>query len=138
MGPIRSALLKHPALILAIGLAGLMLRLAVPAGFMPAVHDGQPVLAFCAGYGTAAVTLAAAETAPSESGADHHGQSQSSANGSCAFADLSVPMIGGADPIQLAAALLFIVAVGLLFAALPTPRAALRLRPPLRGPPLPA
>lgn len=125
---LRSALLKHPLLVLAIGLAGLMLRLAVPAGFMPVLHHGQLTLTICSGYG------AAASRAPGL----HHGQGEPGADNSCAFADLALPLIGGADPVQLAAALLFIVAAALFFAAALPPRAGLRLRPPLRGPPLPA
>jgi hypothetical protein len=113
-------------LALAIGLAGLMLRLAVPAGFMPVLDHGQLTLTLCSGYGAASVP------------ALHHGQGEPSADNSCAFADLALPLVGGADPVQLAAALLFIAAAALFFAAVLPPSAGLRLRPPLRGPPLPA
>lgn len=125
---LRSALLDHPWLALAIGLAALMLRLAVPAGFMPVVHHGQLGLAICSGYGNAAAGPDHAMGSPDKPKAD----------GSCAFADLALPLIGGADPVQLGAALLFIMAAALFFAALLPPRAGLRLRPPLRGPPIPA
>ncbi len=125
---LRSALLKHPLLALATGLAALMLRLAVPAGFMPALHHGQLSLAICSGYGTAAAEPAHEMASPDKPKAD----------GSCAFADLALPLVGGADPVQLAAALLFILAAALVFGAVPPRRAGLRLRPPLRGPPFPA
>ena len=113
-----------------------MLRLAVPAGFMPVLHHGQLSLTICSGYGTAAVQ--AARTASPLSGTEHHDEGKPQADGSCAFADLALPLIGGADPLQLAAAFLFILAAALFFAAVPPRRAGLRLRPPLRGPPLPA
>jgi hypothetical protein len=124
-------------LILAIGLAGLVLRLAVPAGFMPVLDHGRLTLMLCSGYGTAASepVYRAASVAPA--GEPHH-QDAPRADGSCAFADLSLSMIGGAGSVQTAGALLFLLAAALFFAAVLPPRAALRLRPPLRGPPLPA
>lgn len=127
MGLLRPALLNRPMLALAIGLAGLILRLTVPAGFMPVLHHGQISMALCSGYGAAA----------SQAGM-HDDRGVPATGGSCAFADLALPLVGGADPVQLLAAQLFIVAASLFFAAVPPRRAGLRLRPPLRGPPLPA
>lgn len=137
MEPFRSALLKHPLLVLAVGLAGLMLRLAVPSGFMPVLDHGRVTLAPCSGYG-AAGSQPAYRAGSATAAGEHHPQDQPKADGSCAFADLSLSMIGSADAVQLAAALLFIMAAALFFATALPPRAALRLRPPLRGPPLPA
>jgi hypothetical protein len=122
-------------LALAIGLCALMLRLAVPAGFMPVLNHGQLSLTICSGYGTA--TVQPDRTASPMSGTEHHDEGKPGADGSCAFAELTLPFIGSADPIQLAAALLFIIAAALFFAAVLPPHAGLRLRPPLRGPPLP-
>ena len=134
---IRSALLKHPLLALAIGLSAMVLRLAVPAGFMPAIEQGRLTLALCSGYGQA-VSAPSHEMASSTTGVAHHGEDRPKADNSCAFADLALPAIGSADPVLLEAALIFILASGLYpVAALPS-RAALRLRPPLRGPPLPS
>lgn len=134
---LRSALLKHPLLAVAVGLAGLMLRLAVPAGFMPSLHHGQLILTICSGYGTTAAQQSHQKTLQLPA-TEHHGQNQPDPDASCAFADLALPLIGGADPVQLAAALLFIIAAALFVAAVLPPRTGLRLRPPLRGPPLPA
>jgi hypothetical protein len=124
VGPIRSVLLRHPLLVLAIGLAALSLRLAVPAGFMPVLDSGGPALTLCSGQATAP-------------GMAHHEQDGPKADSGCAFADLALPMIRGADPVLLAAALLVILAAGLFHAAALPSGAALRLRPPLRAPPLP-
>ncbi|HEX8308077.1 MAG TPA: hypothetical protein VF645_06620 [Allosphingosinicella sp.] len=136
MGTFRFALLKHHVLALAIGLAALVLRLAVPAGYMPVMGESGPALTVCPGGGPIAAAPDPAHGDPSTPGRTHGGDSTDSAR-SCAFADLALPAIGGADPFQLSAALIFIMAAG-LFAASPGPRrAALRLRPPLRGPPLP-
>lgn len=132
---LRSALLKHPLLAVAIGLAGLILRLAVPAGFMPVLQHGQLTLTICSGSTAAAQPVH--RTASPLPVTEHHDQTEPAADGSCAFGDLAVPLTGGADSVQLTAALLFIIAAALFFGTLLSPRAALRLRPPLRGPPLP-
>lgn len=104
---------------------------------MPVLDHGQVALTICSGYGSEAAQSAHRPASPMP-GSDDHGQDEPKADGSCAFADLSLPLIGGADAVQLTAALLFILATALFFATLLPPRAALRLRPPLRGPPLPA
>lgn len=134
---LRSALLKQPLLAVFIGLAGLILRLAVPAGFMPALDHGRLTLTICSGYGKAAVQ-ATHEPASPDPGMGHSDEGKPDADSSCAFADLALPLIGGTDPVQLTAALPYIIAASPFFAALSAPLGALRLRPPLRGPPLPA
>lgn len=119
---LRALLLKNPMLVLAVGLAALALRLAVPAGFMPVLDQGRYVLAPCPAGGAMP-------------GMAHSGPGEAQAQSSCAFADLSLPAIGGAGAVQLAAALVFVMIAALLRAAQSPPLAALRLRPPLRGPP---
>lgn len=110
-----------------VGLAALALRLAVPAGFMPASDHGGFVLAPCAG--------AAASAEPM--GGMHPGEGDARAGASCAFADLSLPAIGGSGAAAVAAAAAFAAVAAPFPAAFAPQRAALRLRPPLRGPPLP-
>jgi hypothetical protein len=129
-------LLKHPLLALAIGLAALVLRLAVPAGYMPVLDHGRLELNPCPGGARIAASAAPAHGAPSRP-VESHGGGSTDSGGGCAFADLAVPATGGADPFQLGAALLSRAAPGRFPAAAPRPLAALRLRPPLRGPPLP-
>ena len=53
----------------------------------------------------------------------------------CAFSGLSGVALGAIDPIQLAALVAFIMAVGLGAAGLPSIVRPIYLRPPLRGPP---
>jgi hypothetical protein len=147
--PLRSALLKQPLLVAAILLAALLLRILVPAGFMPLVENGRLTLVVCSGYGPVTPAPAAHGEARAMPGMAHHAEPQHhqirhhetpehQAQSPCAFADLALPAIGGADPIQLAAALLFIVAAALFVHGTLPPRAARHVRPPLRGPPLPA
>jgi hypothetical protein len=118
---------RFPALAAAAVLAALLLRLVVPAGFMPVVEHGRLTIALCSGAGPMTAMP----------GHGHH-QPPATAAKSCAFADLAVPAIGGADPIQLAAALRFVLALGLVLALVLPVVAPARLRPPLRGPPLPS
>jgi hypothetical protein len=95
---------------------------------MPVLDHGGPALAFCPGSGAMAKDMA---------GTTDHGGGGTQSAGGCAFADLALPALGSTDPLLLPAALLFILALGLFAASELPQRAALRLRPPLRGPPLP-
>jgi hypothetical protein len=120
---LRTFLGQHPRLTATIFAAALLLRVLVPAGFMPSLAGGQLTVSVCTGYGAKQVEIALP-------GSEH-----GSIASPCAFADLSLPLLAGADPSQLAAALAFVLVLALLLAvALPARRLA-HLRPPLRGPP---
>ncbi|MBB5709808.1 hypothetical protein [Sphingomonas xinjiangensis] len=137
-------------------LSALALRLAVPAGFMPVLGDHGLRLVACSGSGPMLPIAPPAHTSmPGMHGSAGHAHHASAAapvamqhgdapaehpqaEDGCAFADLATPALAGADPIQLASAILFIVAAALFFRAALAVGAAPRLRPPLRGPPLPA
>lgn len=157
MQSLRSTLRSHAWLAALVMMAGLMLRLMVPAGFMPVAEERGIILVPCSGYGpmnlapppSHATTMTdmrggphhgyhGASATPMTAGHADHGAGGSQAQQGCAFADLAMPLVAGADPIQLAAAMLFIVVAALFFrAALPIAEAR-RLRPPLRAPPYPA
>lgn len=137
MALLRSVLIKHPVLALAIGLAALALRLAVPAGFMPALDHGRVALMLCPGSGPTMAAAPSSGAGESMPGMPHHEQDGAQVQASCAFADLSLSMLGGGGPLALAAAIAFFIFAGLFLSAAPPSRPALRLRPPLRGPPLP-
>jgi hypothetical protein len=53
----------------------------------------------------------------------------------CAFAGLSAAVLDPIDPIQLAALIAFVLAIGLTATVPPSPARPAFLRPPLRGPP---
>jgi hypothetical protein len=126
--PVRSFLLSNPILALAVGLAALALRLAVPAGFMPASDQGRFVLAPCGGAGTE----------PSGPMRDMHpGKGSAEAQASCAFADLSLPATGGTGAVSVSVPPVYAAVAAPFPGAMPPERSELRLRPPLRGPPLP-
>ncbi|OAN66363.1 hypothetical protein [Sphingomonas sp. TDK1] len=150
---LRRHLRTHCWLAFAILAAALLARVCVPAGFMPVRDtDGTVRLAFCSGYGpapmAASMPASPADGMPHAMGGMHHMAGMTHAMPShdrpadgaqmqspCAFADLALAAIGGADPIQLAALLLFVLATGFITALPLPPRAPARLRPPLRAPP---
>ena len=131
----RSILLASPRLAALILVAALALRVLVPAGFMPSVDGAGPAIMMCSGAGPVAAPAAFQREMAARGMIGHAGEEGEAPRG-CAFADLALPMLGGADPALLVAALLFAVAAALFHrATLPT-CASPRLRPPLRAPPL--
>jgi hypothetical protein len=115
------------ALIVALAL---VVRVLVPAGFMPVVANGTITVSICTGYGPMQMDMKAPGAMGGDMGQGHKMQQP------CAFSDLAMPGLPGADPILLAVALAFIIAASFLA----TPALLLRRErhawPPLRGPPL--
>jgi hypothetical protein len=85
VGTLRFVLLKHPVLALAIGLAALLLRIAVPAGFMPTVDQGGLALTSCPGVGPAAASTDTAHGDPSMPGEQYFPPDQPVRKKYCAF-----------------------------------------------------
>jgi hypothetical protein len=128
---LRRLLRSQPWLAALVLAAALVLRLLVPAGFMPTVSDGRVTLMLCSG------TQPAQPMAAMPGMAHHESEGGSMAGSPCAYADLALPVLGAADVALLVAALAFVMALALR-RIVPLPlRAPARLRPPLRGPPLP-
>ena len=132
---VRRRIRTRPTLAALLLAATLLLRMLVPAGFMPGVAGGQFTIELCPGVVGPANGMAMsamghhADHRPGN--APHHDKAASP----CAFAALAAPSLAGADPIQLVLALAFGVAAGLAMLAAPPVRHHGRLRPPLRGPP---
>lgn len=116
--------------------ATLLLKLVVPTGYMIDSEHGRVTIELCSGVADRAMTMAM----PGMQG-DTPGHGKSSDHGKaempCAFSGLSAASLGAIDPIQLAALIAFVMAVGLSPAMLPAIIRRGYLRPPLRGPPLP-
>lgn len=117
---------QQPSLAALILAAALLLRVLVPAGFMPVVEQGRVSLTLCSGYGPVVAK-------PMHHGGHHMPVQQTQSP--CAFADLALPVLGGVDPLILAVALAFVAILALLLAAVVAPSTPSRLRPPLRAPP---
>lgn len=131
MGSLRRYLLAHRLLAALLLALTLCIKLTVPAGFMIKSQGTELVVAICGDGGgqTAKIVIPGP-------GGNHQDDSQTAkAKGSCPFAGHGSPLLAGADPLVLALALAFILALG--FAARPVPalQALNHLRPPLRGPP---
>lgn len=105
----------------------LLVKLVVPAGFMPVIDNGRIVISICSGTGPMALSIPDLGHGPSDS----HGKSEQP----CLFSGLSASSLAATDPVVLAAAILFILALGLLPARTPAAMAPAYLRPPTRGPP---
>lgn len=123
MNALRAIARRHSRLAAVVLLLALALRIVVPGGFMPAFAQGSVTITICHGDSTSQREIPVpVKRLP--------GAAQT-----CAFADLDQPALGAVDPVLLALALAFSLALG--FAASPPLRlhGHARLRPPLRGPP---
>lgn len=142
MTAIRSLLAQRQWAVL-ICAAALLLKLIVPTGYMVGAVDGRVAMMLCPGTQTMAVTPDAPMAMVGHAMAarhpvDHppgHSDSGHGREMPCAFAGLAAPLLDSIDPIQLAALIAFVMAVGLAVRVLAHPVDAPRLRPPLRGPP---
>ena len=114
--------------------ATLLLKLLVPTGYMIDNEHGQIAITICSGTAPATMTM---EMPGMHGDVLDHGKSKDhgKAEMPCAFSGLSAAMTGAIDPIQLAAMIAFVLAIGISPIVLPTPTRRIYLRPPLRGPP---
>jgi hypothetical protein len=115
-----------------------MLKLIVPTGYMIAADQGRFAITICSGIAPAAMTMdMTMDMTGTHGDTADHGKSQDhgKAEMPCAFAGLSAAVMGPFDPIQLAALIAFVLAIGLTATVLPPPSKPAFLRPPLRGPP---
>lgn len=133
MTPLRACLRDRRHFALALILLALTMRLLLPIGFMPDVSAGRITIALCTGHGPATAEIAL------PSGTNHHDSGQTAKQDMpCPFASGAAHGLGGADPILLAIAIAFVMALGFVATPLPRRAEAAHLRPPSRGPPLTA
>lgn len=118
-------------LLIAFALA---MKLLVPAGYMLAPSSKFLTVLVCSGTNMDPVTIKVpmAPTAPDT------GDSDKAGNDVCSFSGLGLASLAAADPVLLAAAILFILAMGILPVRPALQAIPAYLRPPLRGPPLTA
>jgi len=135
---IRRLLLEHRTLALWLALAALTVRLLVPAGFMVGAVDGRIGLQICSGFGAVAAAPMAHHAMAGPATGDHGKADHRTADMPCPFAALAHGAAMPVDPVLLAAALAFVLALGFVAIVRAAPRSVPFLRPPLRGPPLSA
>lgn len=138
MQSFRHSVANRPGLAALVLALALMMRLFLPAGTMLSAQSTVLTVTICTDA-TQGPQVRQMVIPMAPKGGHSGGQTGGHAKdgGTCSFGALSMAAIG-ADPILLALALAFIVALGLHVPAAARVLAAERLRPPLRGPPLPA
>lgn len=135
MVPLRALVRYHARLVPVLLAFALVVKALVPAGFMQSPDAERFVtVTICADASGLPKQMRIAIPDKDDAAGDH--DEAADKGQPCAFSGIGHAMLGGADPLLLAAALAFILLVG--FAprpALPTSDTPF-LRPPLRGPPL--
>jgi hypothetical protein len=113
--------------------AALLLKLLVPTGYMIADDHGRMTVTICSGTAPRTMTI----DIPGMQGdmPDHGKKDHGKAEMPCAFSGLSGASLGAIDPIQLAAFIAFVMAIGMAGIVPSPPSTPAHLRPPLRGPP---
>lgn len=124
----RRFILSHPKAAAALIALALAMKLAVPAGFMPVAAPGQLMVLVCTEFGPQHVAI----DVPGMPAKPDDGAKMDQP---CAFGGLGLAWLPGADAVLLAAALVFILALGFAAVTVPLLARTPRLRPPLRGPP---
>ncbi|MGV7120527.1 DUF2946 family protein [Sphingopyxis sp. 550A] len=127
----RTFVARHRWLAFWLVVTALVVKLVVPAGFMPAFANGTMTIQLCTGQGVQTIQMEIPGTAGDSDNHDHHKK----ADMPCAFAGLSTPTLAAADPLLLVVAIAFIIATVFLFVSRPVLARRAYLRPPLRGPP---
>jgi hypothetical protein len=130
MTALRHSLRDHRHIAAAIIALALLMRVLLPTGFMPEVSGGQITIALCTGHGPAAMAMAVPGTG------DHKPGQPAKPDMPCPFSSASAQSLAGADPMLLAIAIAFVIALALRPIVLARIADAPHLRPPLRGPPL--
>ena len=134
MNRLRSLVCNHRLFAGWIVVAAMAMRILVPVGFMPTESGHAMTMELCPGY----AAMAMATPAPAHHTPDGRHGKDGKSEAPCAFSGLSAPAVRGADFPILLLALTFLMGLGVLSDAPVVVRSCVRLRPPPRGPPLPA
>jgi len=132
MGTLRPYLIAHRWLALALVTLALMLKAAVPGGYMVRQEGAVLTIAICGDASGAHLTqqiVVPQREIPGDASADHVKHAV------CPFSALGLAGAIAADPFLLAEALAHRAAIAWVPRTAPAVTAAPRLRPPLRGPP---
>ncbi len=133
---LRAFLFRHSALALWLVALALAMKALVPAGYMPGSETRSFTIQLCSEGIDGRHDLVRQVVVPVKDAAGKAEAGHAKAQGTCPYGALGHALIGGADPVLLAAALAFIVALGFAATPVPAPRRRAHAWPPLRGPPL--
>jgi hypothetical protein len=132
MNGLRQILMTRPWLALWLVTLALALKIAMPAGYMVRQEGTVLTIAIC---GDASATHLVRQIVVPQRETPQDTQAQHAKSAACPYSVLAMAGAAGADPLLLAEALAFILAVGLALRTAPAPTRHAHLRPPLRGPP---
>lgn len=132
MQDLRALFHRNRWLALVLVVMAIGMKAMVPSGYMLGSESKVLTFQICDGNGDTMVKQLAVPVSGKEEGGK---RGQSAHDGVCPHSTLSHAAMTGADPIQLALALLFIFAMGFAALILAVRAHVLHLRPPLRGPP---
>ncbi|EQB07974.1 hypothetical protein L284_21880 [Novosphingobium lindaniclasticum LE124] len=131
MDMLRTFFRQHSALAFGLIALALCLKIAVPSGYMIAQDSRTITVQIChdaSGAGPDTQVSIPVKSAKDETPGKP-------AKGECPYGALSMASLGGADPVLLALAIAFILALGFAPIRLALAARLSHLRPPLRGPP---
>ena len=131
MSNLRRITLRHPHWAFWLVLLALLMRVSVPAGFMPVFANDAITLEPCSGSGPEKMAMAMPGMADHHSDKDHSGGTSMP----CGFGGHAPSAMSLADPILVALAIIFIIATGFRVGESRPALARHFLRPHLRGPP---
>jgi NAD/NADP transhydrogenase beta subunit len=129
MNCLRAFFLRHRGMALAVIALVLAMKALVPTGYMIGSDARVLTVQVCDGFADGAKSVAIAVKGHGDAGKATHDQT------ACPYAGMTHAGLTGADAIQLADALAFILLLGFVAAGFTVPRPLVRLRPPLRAPP---
>lgn len=130
--PIIRRLLAQRRWAVLICTAALLLKLLVPTGYMLSEQHGRLAITMCSGMDGSMVGMSKASDRPDGDKSKGHGK----AGVPCPFASLSAPSLEAIDPVLLFQLFAFIMAVGIVASTRRAAVSRMRLRPPLRAPPI--
>jgi hypothetical protein len=136
MSALRALLFRHRTLALGLVALALAMKALVPAGYMVGTQTRSFTIQLCSEGIDGRHDLVRQVVVPASDPAAKASAGQAKAQGTCPFGALGHALLGGADPVLLAAALAFILALGFAPVPAPAPRRRSHAWPPLRGPPL--
>ena len=133
MAQLRSFLRTHRALAALLVALALAMKALVPTGYMVGSQNRTIAAEICDGQNHHVLSqIVVGQTGKAGEGQGEHGK----ADTTCPYAAaLGHASLAGADPVQLALALVFILTLGYAALIPAQPSRAHYLRPPLRGPP---
>lgn len=132
MTSLRAFCVHHTRLALLLVVMAMAMKALIPDGFMPDFGSRTISIQICA---DALGQTRTKQIIIGQKGEEPVKASHGKGEGICAFSALGHHGLGGADPILLAAALLFLIVLGFAPVIPAAPRRITFLLPPLRGPP---